>query len=175
MRRLMLLRHAKSDWGTPGLRDHDRPLNARGRDAAPRMGAYMARHALVPDAVIASTAVRVRETLDLLMPAFDKPPKVVHEAKIYEAAPETLLKTIRDTARGAHSLLLVGHNPGIGELAELLIAAGDVETRQQLIEKYPTGALAVIDFAVDDWTKLHAKGGRLDRFVSPRTLEAETF
>ena len=73
-----------------------------------------------------------------------------------------------------HSLLLVGHNPGLAELASLLMASGDVETRQRLIEKFPTAALAVIDFALDDWGKLHPKAGRLDRFVVPRALDAET-
>ena len=79
MRRLMLLRHAKSDWTAPGARDHDRPLSPRGREAAPKMGAYMARHALVPDLIVASTAARVGEALDLLLPGFAKAPKVVAE------------------------------------------------------------------------------------------------
>ena len=174
MRRLMLLRHAKSDWTVPGARDHDRTLNARGREAAPKMGAYMARHALLPDLIVASTATRVTETLDLVLPAFEAPPKVLHDARVYGAGANALLGVIKETARTVHSLLLVGHNPGIGELAASLIASGDVEARQQLIEKFPTAALAVIDFAVDDWTKLHPRGGRLDRFVVPRSLQAET-
>ena len=80
MRRLMLLRHAKSDWAAPGARDHDRPLSTRGREAAPRMGTYMARHALVPDLIVASTAARVTETLALLLPAFKVPPKTMPDA-----------------------------------------------------------------------------------------------
>ena len=137
------------------------------------MGAYMARHALVPDLIVASTATRVRETLDLLLPAFAKPPKVVPDERIYEAEAEALLGVIKETAGAVHSLLLVGHNPGLAELAALLMASGDVEARQRLIEKFPTAALAVIDFALDDWGKLHPKAGRLDRFVVPRTLDAE--
>ena len=172
MRRLMLLRHAKSDWAT-GLRDHDRPLNERGRDAAPRMGAYMTRHALVPDLVIASSATRVRETLDLLLPSFAAAPRVVHDERIYGTGSEMLLDVIKETPRGVHVLLLVGHNPALAELAALLMAAGDVETRQRLIEKFPTAGLAVIDFAFDDWRKVHPKSGRLDRFVVPRMLESE--
>jgi phosphohistidine phosphatase len=174
MRRLMLLRHAKSDWTAPGKRDHDRTLNARGRESAPKMGAYMARHALVPDLIVASTAVRVSETLDLLLPAFEKAPKVVSERRVYEATPDTLLEIVKGTPQNAHSLLIVGHNPGMGELAALLIAAGDVEARQRLIEKFPTAGLAVIDFALDDWGAIHPRGGRLDRFVVPRALEAAT-
>jgi phosphohistidine phosphatase len=165
MRRLMLLRHAKSDWTAPGTRDHDRTLNARGRESAPKMGAYMARHALLPDLIVASTATRVSETLDLVVPAFEKPPKVMSDR---------LLEIIKETPPAVHCQLLVGHNPGIGDLASTLIAAGDVETRQRLLEKFPTAGLAVIDFAVDDWTKVHRRGGRLDRFVVPRALETAT-
>lgn len=174
MRRLMLLRHAKSDWAKPGLDDHDRPLNARGREAAPRMGAYMARHGLLPDLIVASTARRVVETLDHLLPAFDRPPKIISEPRVYDAGEDTLLGILKETPRAAHNLLLVGHNPGMAELASLLIASGDADARQRLIEKFPTAALAVIDFALDDWGKLHPHGGRLDRFVVPRALEAAT-
>ena len=174
MRRLMLLRHAKSDWAKPGLRDHDRPLNPRGRDAAQRMGVYMVRHALVPDLIVASTAKRVTETLDLLLPAFDRPPKIVSEPHLYGAGSTALLGIVKEAARTTHSLLLVGHNPGMAEFAALLIASGDVDARQRLIEKFPTAGLAVIDFALDDWAKVHPRGGRLDRFVVPRALEAGT-
>jgi phosphohistidine phosphatase len=174
MRRLMLLRHAKSDWAKPGLRDHDRPLNPRGRESAPKMGAYMVRHALVPDLIVASTAKRVTETLDHLLPAFDRPPKMVSEPRLYDAGANALLGILKEAPRTAHSLLLVGHNPGMAELASLLIASGDVDARQRLIEKFPTAGLAVIDFAVDEWARLHPRGGRLDRFVVPRTLETST-
>ena len=174
MRRLMLLRHAKSDWTAPGARDHERPLSARGREAAPKMGAYMARHALVPDLILASTAARVGETLKHVVPAFARAPKIVEDGRLYEAEADELLAVIKETPQAVHSLLLVGHNPGLAELASLLMASGDVETRQRLIEKFPTAALAVIDFALDDWGKLHPKAGRLDRFVVPRALDAET-
>lgn len=174
MRRLMLLRHAKSDWSKPGGRDQDRPLNARGREAAPKMGAYMAKHALKPDLVLASTAERVRETLDLVLPAFAKAPKIVRDDRLYEAGPEQLLEIIQETTAGVHSLLLVGHNPGMAELAAMLMASGDVETRQKLIEKFPTGGLAIIDFPAGEWAKLKPKSGRLERFVVPRALETAT-
>jgi phosphohistidine phosphatase len=145
MRRLMLLRHAKSDWANPGLRDHDRPLNARGRESAPKMGAYMVRHALVPDLIVASTAKRVTETLDGLLPAFDAAPRIAEDSRVYEASAKGLLGLAKDTPRSVHTLLMVGHNPGMAEFAALLIATGEVEARAQLIEKFPTAALAVID------------------------------
>ena len=174
MRRLMLLRHAKSDWSTPGQRDQDRPLNPRGREAATKMGAYMVRHALIPDLIVASTAKRAVETLDLLLAAFEQEPRHVAEAVVYEAGPNALLGVLKETPRTVHSLMVVGHNPGLGELAALLIASGEVEARQRLLEKFPTAGLAVIDFALDDWSKLHPRAGRLDRFVVPRALESAT-
>jgi phosphohistidine phosphatase len=172
--RLILLRHAKSDWSRPGVADHDRPLNARGREAAPKVGTYMARHALVPDLIVASTATRVRETLDLALPAFEAAPKIKREPRLYEAEPEALMSVIRDTPRTVETLMLAGHNPGLAELALLLVATGKTEARRRLAEKFPTGALAVIDFALDDWRKLHPQSGRLDRFVVPRALKSET-
>jgi phosphohistidine phosphatase len=172
--RLMLLRHAKSDWSRAGRADHERPLNGRGRKAAPKVGTYMARHALVPDLVMASTAIRVRETLDLVLAAFKTAPKVMHDARVYEAGAGALLNLLKETPRDVRSLLLVGHNPGLAELAVLLIASGKAEVRAQLAAKFPTAALAVIDFAFDDWSKLHPRCGRLDRFIVPRGLEAES-
>jgi len=174
MRRLMLLRHAKSDWSDAGTRDQDRPLNARGREAAPKMGTYMARHGLVPDQIIASPVTRVTDTLALVLPAFKKQPKTMSDARLYETDADELLKLIKETPHGVHSLLLVGHNPALAELAALLMATGDVESRQRLIEKFPTAGLAVIDFPFDDWSKIRPKSGRLDRFVLPKALETDT-
>ena len=174
MRRLMLLRHAKSDWSKPGVPDHDRVLNARGREAAPKVGAYMVRHGLQPDLVVASTATRVRETLDLLLPALKAVPKVVRDARLYEADPGTLLRLARDTPPGVATLLMVGHNPGLADFAALLVGAGDARARARLAEKFPTAALAVIDFPFDGWSALQPKSGRLERFVIPRALKGET-
>jgi phosphohistidine phosphatase len=174
MRRLMLLRHAKSDWSMPGTRDQDRPLNVRGREAASRMGRYMARHELVPDLIIASPATRVTDTLALVLPAFTKQPKTMRDARLYETDADEILRVIKETPRPTHSLLIVGHNPSLAKLASLLMASGDVDARQRLIEKFPTAALAVIDFPLDDWGKIHPRSGRLDRFVLPKALDSET-
>ena len=134
----------------------------------------MAHHALVPDLIVASPAVRVGETLEHVLPAFKDPPTLRRDDRLYETGADRLLEVIKETPKSAHSLMLVGHNPGLAELASLLMASGDVEARQQLIEKFPTGALAVIDFPLDEWSKLHPKAGRLDRFVVPRALDSET-
>jgi phosphohistidine phosphatase len=174
MRRLILLRHAKSDWASLGASDHARSLAPRGREAAPRIGAYMAHHALVPNLVICSTAARARQTWDLVAAKMSDRIPVTFEPRIYEAAADDILDVIKQTANQVHVLLLVGHNPGLRDLAEMLIASGDVEARQRLLNKLPTAGLAAIDFPLDDWRKLHPKAGRLDRFVAPRTLETAT-
>src|ERR1051326_8940872 len=113
MRRLILLRHAKSDWSGIGLKDKDRGLASRGRDSAPRVGAYMAHHALVPDLALVSTATRARDTWSLLVEAFGKPPRVVYEERLYETGPRAIFDVIKSIAREIHVLLVVGHNPGL--------------------------------------------------------------
>ncbi len=174
MRRLLLLRHAKSERLTLGADDMARKLNSRGRDDAPKIGMYMARHGLVPDRAMISPSARTRETWDLVAAAFPKRPPHVFDERLYEAGPEAILEVIRECRKAVPTLLVVGHNPGLQELAKLLIAAGDADARQRLSEKFPTAALAVIDFPFDDWAKLHPHAGRLDHFVSPRSLAAAT-
>jgi phosphohistidine phosphatase len=173
MRRLMLLRHAKSDWPSAGVRDRERPLNRRGRDAAPKMGAYIARAGLIPERVVCSTAKRARETCELVLDALPKRVAVTPEDRLYNAGQDSILDVIRTTPRDAHSLLVVGHNPGVHEMALALVASGDDLARERLQEKFPTAALAVIDFAVDDWGEVKRRLGRLDRFITPRQLGAE--
>ncbi len=173
MRRLLLLRHGKTERAEPGERDRDRKLTKRGRADAPTIGAYMARHGLVPELAIVSPAARAQETWALLAAAFAKAPRVINDERIYNANPENLIGVIAET-RGAKSVLVVGHNPGLHDLAVQLIAAGEVETREQLNENLPTSGLVVIDLAFDDWSRLHPHAGRLERFVSPRLIAAAT-
>jgi len=174
MRRLILLRHAKSDWDMPGKRDHDRALAARGREAAAKIGTYMSRHALRPDLVLCSTAMRTRQTWELISAEYADEIPVEYDDRLYEVDADTILDAVKRIAADIHVLMLIGHNPGIRDLAELSIASGDVEARQRLIEKFPTAGLAIIDFQVDNWRKLHTRSGRLDRFVVPRMLDLAT-
>ena len=173
MRRLLLLRHAKTERAAPGERDRDRKLTKRGRADAPVIGAYMARHGLVPDLALVSPATRTQETWTLLAACFAKEPKAVNEERIYNADAGKLMALIAET-RGARTLLLVGHNPGIHDVALQLIASGDVEARERVIENLPTSGLVVIDLPFDDWSRLHGRAGRLERFVSPRLIAAAT-
>jgi len=173
MGRLLLLRHAKTERAAAGERDRDRKLTERGRADAPIIGTYMVRHRLLPDLVLISPVARAEETWMQVAATFAKQPRVVRDERIYNASPETLVRLIRET-RDAKTLLLVGHNPGLHELALRLIASGDTATRERLYEKLPTSGLVAIDFAADDWSSLHAHSGRLERFISPRSIPAAT-
>lgn len=172
--RLMIFRHAKAEKSAPGMRDRDRPLAARGLKDAPRMGAFMAHHKLVPRHALVSPSRRTRETWDGLAGALPKGIPVFYEDRLYDATPETIIAAIKETPAEIDTVIVVGHNPGLHETACLLIASGDVEARERLNEGLPTSGLAVIDFAGDDWEKLHPHSGRLERFVTPRQLKAAT-
>jgi len=171
MRRLLLLRHAKAERSQPGGRDHDRILSKRGRNDAGAVGAYLLRHKFVPDRALVSTSARTRETWTLVAAAFSKAPKAEFDGRIYEASPEAILNSIRETGIAGKTLIVVGHNPGMQQLAAMLIASGDVDARQRLLEDYPTSALALISFASESWDNLHPMGGRLEHFVTPDTLQ----
>ncbi len=173
MRRLMLLRHAKTERAAPGERDLDRKLMKRGRNDAPVIGAYMAHHRLVPDLALVSPATRAQETWALVAPCFAKAPKMAADDRIYNANTAQLTDVVRET-RAAKSLLMVGHNPGFHELAVQLVASGDVDLREHLKESLPTSGLVVIDLPIDDWAQLRPRAGTLERFVTPRLLAAAT-
>jgi phosphohistidine phosphatase len=172
MRRLMLLRHAKTERAEPGERDRDRKLMKRGRSDASMIGAYMARHGLVPDLALVSPATRAQETWLLAAPAFAKAPPMLTNDRIYNADTEKLLGVVGEARKDAHSLIVVGHNPGLHDLAMLLIASGEVKARERIDEKLPTSGLVVIDLPLDDWSLVQAQAGRLERFVSPSVIAA---
>jgi phosphohistidine phosphatase len=174
VRYLLLLRHAKAERSQPGGRDHERVLTPRGRADAEKVGTYLARHRLVPDIALVSTAARTRQTWDRIAPGLPNKPPAGFEDRLYNATPEAILKAIAETSPEVGRMLVIGHNPGLQELAVLLVAAGEVDARQRLKEHFPTCALAVIEFAIDDWARVHPLGGRLEHFVAPRSLAAAT-
>jgi phosphohistidine phosphatase len=165
-----LLRHAKSSWGDRSQDDHARSLNARGRHAADRMGEFLAGREELPDLVLCSSSRRTRETLERVQRRLDVEPSVEIERALYLASCETLLGRLRELPEEVERVLLVGHNPGIGELAERLAREGPAELRESLGEKFPTGALAIIRLSAPRWIGA-AQGGRLEAFVCPRDLE----
>jgi phosphohistidine phosphatase len=169
--RLMLLRHAKALKSEPGERDFDRKLAPRGMTDSEKLGAFLTRHALVPQRVVVSPAVRASETWARAALTCPKAPPPVLEPRLYDANVETILDVVRET-EGASRIMIVGHNPGLHELALLLIASGDVEIRARLQENLPTAGLVVIDFAVKGWDKLHPQSGRLELFVEPSSLDS---
>lgn len=172
MRRLLLFRHAKAERSEPGQEDRSRALEERGRRDAGRIGAYMATHSFIPDRVLVSPAKRTQETWKYLSAALRPAPAAQTAEPLYDATPQAILALIKDTPASARTLMVVGHNPGLHEVALTLIASGDVELRERLHEKFPTAGLVIIDFAFDAWNELHPQSGRLERFVSPRSLEA---
>ena len=170
---LSLLRHAKSSWSDARVKDFDRPLNERGLKAAPRMGSFMAARRLTPDLVLCSSAERARQTLKLVRPAFRTAPEVVCEEALYLAAPRALLKRIQQVGDEVRHLMLVGHNPGLQELALELAGAGPAAALDALTEKLPTAGLVVLTFDAGSWQEVKRGSGRLEAFMSPRRLEME--
>ena len=170
MKTLILLRHAKSGWDDPVARDFDRPLNPRGQRAAVAMGKHMRSLGLEFDAVIASPAERVVETLEHvgagyggdLAPAWDK--------RIYLASAATLLDLVHALPEAAATVLMAGHNPGLEELVLGLVPGGAL--RHDVEVKFPTAALAEIAFEAERWQDVEPGDGELIRFVRPRDLDA---
>jgi phosphohistidine phosphatase len=169
MRRLLLMRHAKSSWDQPGLADVDRPLAPRGRKAAQAMGRRMRKDRLQPDLVLCSPATRVRETWDLLQEELgeDLPCRTLRS--LYPGAPSRVLAALSRTGDDVSSLLLIGHNPGLTSLALRLVRTGEAKPRRLMEEKFPTAALAVIAFEAAHWSEIDA-GGRLLDFIRPKDL-----
>ena len=176
MRRLMLLRHAKTENDAPSGRDQDRRLDERGRRDAAEIGGWIAAHPPYPDAVLVSPATRSQQTWEIAWAAMKDampPPKLDHVPGLYGADPAALLQIIHGAAAGdPRRLLLVGHNPGMHELAFALAGSGNAAARGQLADNLPTSGLAVIDFATDDWRDVAFRRGRLELFVSPKLLKA---
>jgi phosphohistidine phosphatase len=166
-RTLWLLRHAKSSWDDPELDDRERPLARRGVRAAALMGSYLEAERIRPELVLCSSALRTRETLAAVLPAFGPDVVVRIEPSVYTFDATQLLAVLRETDAG--SVFLVGHNPAMQDLALLLAARG--ERLEDVAEKFPTGALAEIAFPDAAWSDLGEGAGELTRFVTPRELE----
>ncbi|QFR32743.1 histidine phosphatase family protein [Ancylobacter sp. TS-1] len=168
MLRLLLLRHAKSDW-PEGVPDIERPLAARGRRGAVAIGAYMADEALLPARALVSPARRTLETWEIATRGWPTHVQPVYEQAIYEAPSEHLLGLVRGQ-EAFSPLLILGHNPGMEAFAAALLRR---EQRAKVLPKYPTGALAVIDVPIERWADLRPGRGTLERFVTPRALGVE--
>ncbi len=171
MKTLTLLRHAKSSWADPGADDFDRPLNARGLEAARAIGAEMRKLGLAFDAIVSSPAARAVETLAEASHGYGAPLAAVEDGCLYLAPMSMLLEIVRATDDNVGRLLLVGHNPGFELLAAALTEGDDSPDRAAMAGKYPTGALAEIAFEIEHWQSVAPGTGRLVRFIRPRDLE----
>ena len=172
MKTLTLLRHAKSGWDDPTLRDFDRPLNAKGQRAAQVVGRHWKTLGLTFDRIVASPAVRVVETLDHVARGYGAALTPEWDKRLYLASVASLIDVIQEQGDGVERLLLVGHNPGLEELVLTLvpIAGGDA-SRSSVEEKFPTASLAEMTFGADRWADVGPNGATLHRFIRPRDLD----
>ncbi|WP_374443559.1 histidine phosphatase family protein [Stella sp.] len=168
-RTLLLLRHAKSSWADPGMDDFDRPLNGRGRRAVRAIARMLAEADARPALVLCSPARRTRETLEGVRPGLAGEPEVRFDRALYLADADRLGDIVRGLPDVAQAML-VGHNPGLHDLARALAGAGDPALRRRLGDAFPTGALATIAFA-GDWRDARDGTGRLVAYVAPRELK----
>jgi phosphohistidine phosphatase len=173
MKTLYILRHAKSDQGDGSMRDHDRPLNGRGREAAPQMGAYLKAKRYKPDLILCSTARRTVETCELIRPSLGDI-TVAFEEGLYLAGPRSIVDRLRRLDDSVGSAMVIGHNPGLEQLAGGLSASPKSESEEKLHrrmrEKFSTCALAVIQFPAKTWREIKTGGGVLTDFMRPRDL-----
>jgi len=171
MKRLTILRHAKSSWNDTHLEDFNRPLNDRGWKAARRMGRELEKRGMKFDLVVASPAARARETIDGLTEKLRLNVEIRFEPRMYAASEEMLLKIVRDIHEGAHAPLLVGHNPGLQQLIVALTKSDPDDLRSRVNQKFSTAALAVIELPAHRWTEVEPGTGKITELILPKELD----
>jgi len=162
---LILIRHAKSDWDDARLTDHQRPLNARGRRAAPRVGAWIAEMGLAPQQALVSDAMRTRETWSYVASHLPGPPAPTLSSGLYLAGPTAMLTHLQ--AATGPTVAMVAHNPGTGVLAAMLAANAPAHPS---FDRYPTGATTVLEFDAETWGHVQPGMGQIRAFAIPREL-----
>lgn len=166
-KRLILTRHAKSSWDDPTMADHDRPLNDRGKAAAADLGHWLASRGYIPDEVLCSDALRTRKTWSGIAPALPGTPVLTLKPALYHAGPDVMLAVLKHAQ--ADTIMMIGHNPGIAEFAQRLVARAPANPEFQ---RYPTGATLVASFEIDNWTDLQFGMGALRDFIVPKEIAA---
>ena len=169
MKRLFVLRHAKSSWSNAELADHDRPLSSRGERAAVLIGVTLAQQGVELDRILASTALRVRQTLERVQAQLGKPVHTAFEEDLYLASAETWLERLR-VVEDASELLIVGHNPGLEDLVRKLAPPGKKKALLRLRDGLSTAALAEVELPVTKWRELSPHAGRLVSLIRPKDL-----
>jgi len=165
MKRLILTRHAKSSWDDPAIPDHDRPLNERGKAAAQDLGQWLSSRGYIPDLVLCSDSLRTRETWSGIAPALPGASMLEVKPALYHAGADVMLAVLRHAR--AETVMMIGHNPGIAEFAERLVAHPPLHAE---FARYPTGATLVADFAIGDWSHAAFGQGSAIDFAVPREI-----
>ena len=174
MKTLGLFRHAKSDWHDPRARDFDRPLNERGRKGAALMGRHIRDFGIEWDRMIASPAIRCAETVEIAAQAAGRPVSAMWDRRIYLASSATLADLLREQAGDPAAILMVGHNPGLEDLIfDFVPDDGSSPLRDAVEIKFPTASFAVLELAIDSWSDLADKCGKLVHLMRPRDLDPE--
>ncbi len=166
MKRLILIRHAKSSWSSGAADDRTRPLNDRGRLAAGKVGNWLKGEGYVPDQVLSSNATRCAQTWEGIAPALAASPEVSFQAGLYLAGPHAMLSALQGAS--GSTVLMLGHMPGIGEFARDL--RRDPPPAHEAFRKYPTGAVTVLDFKLESWADVQMGTGKFVAYTAPRAL-----
>lgn len=168
MKRLYLLRHAKSSWNDDSLSDRDRPLAPRGRRTAKRLARYLRDRSVAPEVVLCSSALRTRQTLEVIEDGLGGEPELLIEDDLYGASAEAMLERLQRLRADAASVLLIAHNPGVQDLTVLLARGG--KARERVRVHFPTAALAVLETDSGEWAELGPGSATLVDYVMPREL-----
>jgi len=171
MRRLFLIRHAKAEPSV-GRDDYERALTDRGRGDARRVADVLAARDMLPEVLIHSGALRTKQTAEIFAAEWPRRAELAEELGLYDATQDMLLARARGLAEAHANAALVGHNPGIGELAVTLAGTGAVPDLRRMAAKFPTSAVAVLDFPIESWDDVGGNGALLALFVTPAELEA---
>jgi phosphohistidine phosphatase len=172
MKRLAILRHAKSSWDDSGLDDFNRPLNERGWKAARRIGRELEKRGLKFDLVLSSTAARTRETIDGVQEKYDfAAASIEFEPQLYGASEQVLLEIVRGLGEKVKAPLIVGHNPGLEQLVAGLTRNDSEGLRQRVSGKFPTAALAILELPAKRWAEIEPESGEVVELILPRELD----
>lgn len=170
MKKLILMRHGKSNWSDPGFGDHERPLNARGRVSAPAMAGWLAANGHAPDTILCSPSKRTRQTVELMRQATPDLPEPVVEGALYHGSPGGIRQLLRRLPGECRTVLVIAHQPGLGELARLLASGAEPPRCSRAFSHFPTAAVAILEADIDEWSGLAWHGADFVDFRTPREL-----
>lgn len=170
---LTIVRHAKSSWGDPGLRDIERTLNERGKAQAQRLGTDLEGKQLSPDLIICSSANRARQTLEQMQKNWQTDAELIVESRLYLASPNAIMELLNEHGQDHSHIMIIGHNPGLHMLAHGLAREGDEQGLAMLREKYPTGTLCIVRSKTDKWKNIGNGTGKLIYLATPKQLAAK--